>query len=58
MMATSTRGMSKLCDLIVCVLPKLSGEEIEHVWSKMEEILERRRAVALRIKPEALVVKR
>ncbi len=39
--------VTKLCHLIVCVLPKLDGVELEYIWSKMEELAERRRAAEL-----------
>jgi hypothetical protein len=42
--------LTTLCHLIVCCLPRLNGTELEYVWSKMEELIERRRSEELRRK--------
>ncbi len=38
----------RLCSVMLDLLPKLTGEEMELLWTRMEEIVEQRRRVAIR----------
>jgi hypothetical protein len=41
-----TPCLTVLCYLMVLCLPRLTGDELEYLWTKMEELLERRREAA------------
>ncbi len=40
--------MTPLCYLIAALLPRLTGEEVEHVYASLDALMERRREAARR----------